>query len=296
MKKRILLVLLFSLCSLILLQCRSEKPQFKTISYRTYDYKYIFFGMPGNYGLYLQQGDKLFPPIPGLRKYYTEVVSPRDSSVRARFALGLRCPSRESALLKWISRQVYDGVPTFWGEAEDCECPAPVTLDDIASFYCESFKRSHRSGLAEAEQEPDLYTSAAAGLLITDCWEGRNLCTFYKAEWNEWIWSKEYYYTLDTKTGRVLTLDDFVDSSDRERLGRLAILHLEDGSGDRYGVPNHYGDGKEVLSHCDCCAQIDEGLILTFPRGTFASNAYGQYRAVIPYTELKGILKTMPEE
>ena len=287
----IFLLMLLMLCSLILLQCRSEEPQFKTISYRTYDYKYVFFGMPGNYGLYLQPGDEMFPPVPGLQEYYAEVASPRDSSVRARFALGLRCPSGEGALLTWISKQVYEGLPAFWGDAENRECPAPVTLEDIASFYCESFERSHQSGLAEAEQEPDLYTGAAAGLLITDCWEGRGLCTFYKAEWNEWIWSKEYYYTLDTKTGRVLTLDDFVDAADRGRLGRLAILHLEDGNGKRYGLPDIYEDRKEVLSLCDCCALIDEGLILTFPRGTFASNADGQFRSVIPYAELKGILK-----
>ena len=311
-------IILLVPCCFILMQCRCDKTQsvvnsgetetipstgkdsvknlppvvdLETISYSTYDNKYVFFGMPGDFGLYLQPGDELFPPIPGLRKYYAEVAGSRDTAILARFALGLRCPSGEPHLLAWVSGQAEEGVPSFFGEANPGACPSPVSVEAIGTYYIQAFKHVHEKGLPEAEQEPEAYRHAAAGLLLADCWQQGDLCTFYKAEWHEWTWYKEYYYTINAATGAVLDLADFVDPSSLETLGRLALRYLENGNGDRAAHALAISSGKELLSYHDCCALIDEGLILTFSQGTLASNAEGQFRAVIPYEQLTGILK-----
>ena len=78
-------------------------------------------------------------------------------------------------------------------------------------------------------------------------------------------------------------------------MAELMMAHLTNGRGEIYAeqYPDAFKNNHEVLSLANGCALISEGLVIYFYPYILSIGADGQYDAVIPYSELEGILNSI---
>lgn len=116
-------------------------------------------------------------------------------------------------------------------------------------------------------------------------------------DWYDWLSggnnTRESWWTVNAKTGKLLTLKDFVMPGKKDSLARLMMAHLANDKGEFYAAqyPDALRNKLEVLSWANGCALTSEGLVIYFYPYNLGSGADGQYNAVIPYAKLDGILK-----
>ena len=132
--------------------------------------------------------------------------------------------------------------------------------------------------------------------MLFDCWRSGDLYTFYEATWYDWISAgdntRESYRTIDSKTGKEMSLEDLIDNEQRVAFAKIMMKNLISQAGERASYLRQFpADGLEVLSRMDGCGLIREGLIVYFYPYTLAPGAVGQINAVIPFSELTHCLK-----
>ena len=90
-----------------------------------------------------------------------------------------------------------------------------------------------------------------------------------------------------------LSLNDMVHLGKRDSLSTLMMAHLVNDKGERYAeqYPDAARDNLEVLSWANGSALTSEGFVIFFYPYNLGSGSDGEYVAVIPFTELEGILK-----
>ena len=307
----ILILLLFASCG----PRKTAKSLSENIAYREEEeavvqdsvstaYKYIFFGKLGFMERSFQEDTLVFPPIEGLVHRSAYAMCPKDTCFAEYAVLALRCPPIQP-LLNWVA----DTVSAFVHECPignglsiynngELSIPAKHLKSDreICDYYIGQLNHVYDNWHCTGEGDHDVINEQA-GLLLADCWNNGNLYTFHRMDWYDWLScgnnTRESWWTVNAKTGKLLSLDDMVRQEKKDSLSTLMMAQLVKGRGELYA--EQYAEASrnklEVLSRADGSALTSEGLVIYFYPYNLSFGSDGQYKAVIPYTELEGILK-----
>lgn len=309
---------LFFILILLLLACCSHRKTAKSLSENiayaeeeaavaqdsvSTDYKYIFFGKLGFMERAFQEDTLVFPPIEGLVHRSAYAMCPKDTCFAEYAVLALRCPPIQP-LLNWVA----DTVSAFVHECPignglsiynngELSIPAKHLRSDkeICDYYIGQLKHAYDNWHCTGEGDHDVINEQA-GLLLADCWNNGSLYTFHRMDWYDWLScgnnTRESWWTVNAKTGKLLTLNDMVRQEKKDSLSTLMMAQLVNGRGELYA--EQYAEASrnklEVLSRADGSALTSEGLVIYFYPYNLNFGADGQYEAVIPYAELEGIL------
>lgn len=266
--------------------------------------RYLFFGQIGFEDRSFQEDTLLFPPIEGLVHGSVYALCPKDTCFAEYAVLALRCPPIQP-LLNWVA----DTVNTFVQECpignglltyNDKQLDIPVKHLKSDKAICDynigqlqhAYDNWHCTGKGDHN-----ILNEQAGLLLADCWHTGNLYTFYRIDWYDWMSggnnARESWWTVDATSGKLLGLSDFILPDKLDTLATLMMPRLINDKDsfilDQY--PHKPEEYTGVLQCANGCALIPEGLVLYFYPYNLGFGADGEYEAVIPYEELKGILK-----
>lgn len=267
-----------------------------TISHRATDYKFSYAGTIGPWDRGIQEDSLDFPSIPGLVHKAVYAMCPVDICVAEYAVIALRCP-QEQPLLDWMSEKVCDfanncpvgnGREKYMGKAQGIQKKSLGSAEETCQYYMDQLGHLYDDWVCSGEGDPGSYNEQS-GLLIVDCWRAGGLCTFYRADWYDWMScgdnTKESYITVNAKTGKEMHLEDLVRPEKFDDLSALVLSHLTNGKGEAPVESN------DVLARANGCGLIREGLIIYCYPYNLGCGADGQYNALIPYEELDGILK-----
>ena len=266
-----------------------------TISHNSTPGYYQCFGMVAPYDRDPVVEPASLPPIPGLKYRSCYVVCPTDTCYANRAVFALRCPD-DPILLKWASSQGEWFLE--WCESTDPDwvsaTPGKIfsSTSKILNYYIGKIEQSFKSIECELAKEADY--NQQFGFLLTDCWSVGT--KFYSCCWYDHIsasnTTKEWYHTVNRKTGKAATISDLVKENKLPELAELMMSYLKDIHGNLWrDDPFHDNKPIDILNEMDACALIREGLIICYHPYHIASGAEGQITAIIPYDKLKGILK-----
>ena len=103
---------------------------------------------------------------------------------------------------------------------------------------------------------------------------------------------RESWWTVNATSGKLLDLYDFILPDKIDTLASLMMRRLINGNSEFILDQSQYKPEEYtyVINRADGCALIPEGLIFYYYPYNLGSGSDGQYEAVIPYEELKGIL------
>ena len=267
-------------------------------------YKYVYFGKLGFMERTFQEDTLVFPPIEGLVHRSAYAMCPKDTCFAEYAVLALRCPPIQP-LLNWVA----DTVRAF---ANDCPIGHGLSIynnrdvsipirhlksdEEICDYYIDQLNHVYDNWHCSGEGDHGVINEQA-GLLLADCWNSGNLYTFHRMDWYDWLSSgnntRESWWTVNAKTGKLLTLKDFVLPGKKDSLATLMMAHLANDKGDLYleQYPDASLNNLDVLSWANGCALTSEGFVIYFYPYNLGSGADGEFVAEIPYAELEGILK-----
>lgn len=265
--------------------------------------KYLSFGQIGSWDRSFQDDTLLFPPIEGLVHRSAYAMCPKDTCFAEYVVLALRCPPVQT-LLDWVADTVNtfaQGCPignsllTYNDKPLDIPVKHLKTDKEICDYYIGQLRHVYDGWHCTGEGDHDSFNEQA-GLLLVDCWNSGNLCTFYRIDWYDWMScgnnARESWWTVDATSGKLLSLSDFILPDKLDTLAALMMPRLINDKDsfilDQYPYkPEEY---TGILQRANGCALIHEGLVFFFYPYNLSSGADGQYEAVIPYEELEGIL------
>ena len=230
-------------------------------------------------------------------------MCPKDTCFAEYVVLALRCPPVQT-LLDWVADTVNtfaQGCPignsllTYNDKPLDIPVKHLKTDKEICDYYIGQLRHVYDGWHCTGEGDHDSFNEQA-GLLLVDCWNSGNLCTFYRIDWYDWMScgnnARESWWTVDATSGKLLSLSDFILPDKLDTLAALMMPRLINDKDsfilDQYPYkPEEY---TGILQRANGCALIHEGLVFFFYPYNLSSGADGQYEAVIPYEELEGIL------
>ena len=158
-----------------------------TISYETTSYEYIQFGKIGYDGLRCCEDTLSFPPIDGLVHKTAFAFCPKDTCYCDYAVLALRCPDNQ-ALRNWIAgrvrRYVADWPISYYSDSDDYDVPSlPMkefnSAEEISSCYM-NWLQGELDNKECTQGEDSWHDYQQQGLLLADCWEAEDICTFYE--------------------------------------------------------------------------------------------------------------------
>ena len=268
------------------------------------DFKYIFFGKIGYDERSFREDTLVYPPINGLIHKSVYVICPDDTCFAERAILALRCPPIQP-LLDWVADTVNtfvhecpigNGLLTYNDKEIDISKKHFKSANAICDYYIGQLRHTYDKWHCTGEGDHDVLNEQA-GLLLADCWEAENLYTFYRIDWYDWLSggnnARESWWTVDSTTGKLLGLSDFILPDKLDTLAALMMPRLINGK-DSFILDQYPYKPEEyigVLQRADGCALISEGLVFYFYPYNIGCGADGEYEAVIPYEKLNGILR-----
>ena len=265
-----------------------------TISHSNYPSQ-IYFGMRDPYDRTPGVKASTIPPVPGLKYSSCYVLCPKDTCYARRVVMAVRCP-QERVLLDWASKRA------AWYEVVCCDDPTGNTEPEnvlavkSAGDICRQYIRRIEESVRHECQEDGLHgeMNEQSGFLLTDCWQTDKYCTFYVATWYDMLScgdnTTQAYYSVDKKTGRVATLEDFVPKSRWPALAEILYKYLKNSTGKLWVDENpdrSTFDPMETLNDRSGCALIREGLVIYYYPYGIGAGYEGEVMAVIPLDELR---------
>lgn len=263
----------------------------------TYDYSQLdsaFYSGPYTIGRYFGwQNDNLedgsIPDIPGLN---------------FRTAMGkhmaIRCP-RDKGVLKWTSYRFKlfadwvkhgpgDTIPSVVKLYEQ-----PKSDIDIIEHYIPELVSDPQD--INFEPSDSMNYNEQFAILITDICSNKKYVTMEEYTWYDCNSCGDNtafsWFTIDKDTGSVLELSDIIYESKWQEFAFIMIKHLNDGHPWlNYNRDTQRCDLIKILNERDGCAITPEGVIVYYHPYKIGCGAEGQYNALIPYDELKGLIKT----
>lgn len=253
-----------------------------------------YFGMIEPFERKTTSSIKEFPSIPGLKYRSCMVICPIDSCYGQRVLIALRCPNN-TALLDAISGRVCDYSNKITHSTNIKKWKEPESSAIIRSYYIESI-RSHLIQYT-GHKAGQNFPNEQHGLLISDCWQSGNFYTFYEATWfdmdSSGYQTTESYFTVDSKTGKLLRVNDLVSEDGMPLIAELLPKYLKSELGKHYegNLPEPWNlSNQELLSKMDGCALIREGLVIYYQPMVIDAALSGGYKAIIPYREIQDYL------
>lgn len=269
----------------------SQKWNQPTISHKSIN---PYFGKIGVFERNTTSDKIEIPAIPGLKYRSCMVVCPIDSCFGQRALIALRCPDN-SVLLDAISGRLCDYSNKITHSAAIQKCEKPESSATVRSYYIDAI-RSYINKHTE-HTEGQILPNEQHGILISDCWQSGDYCTFYEAMWfdmdSNGNQTTESYFTIDSKTGKVLRVDNIVAENGMGLIAELLPKYLISESGKHYegNLPEPWNLSKqELLSKMEGCALIREGLVIFYHPMVIDAALSGGYKAVIPYREIQDYL------
>lgn len=308
----IVLVLIVSCCGLKKKSAAVEDKQTHSEQYQyVTDNVDLFFGMIGYRDRAFQEDTLDFPPIEGLVHRSAYAMCPTDTCFAEYAVLALRCPPIQP-LLDWVADTVHtfvnecpigDGLQTYNDKEHNIPKKHLKSDQEICNYYVGQLQHVYDNWHCTGEGDHD-NMNEQAGLLIADCWTSADLCTFYRIDWYDWMSCgnnvRESWWTVDAKTGKLLTLEDMILPEKLDTLSSLMMQRIINAEGKRLvDLNSNFSiEDKDVIGLADGCALISEGLIIYFYPYNLGSGADGEYEALIPYETLNGILmeQYMPKQ
>ena len=269
-------------------------------------YKYVYFGKIGFMERSFREDTLVFPPIEGLVHRSAYAICPTDTCVAEYAVLALRCPPIQP-LLNWVADTVRafvqecpigNGLSNYNNRELGIPTKHLKSAREICDYYIGQLNHAYDNWHCTRDGDHDVINEQA-GLLLADCWNNGNLYTFHRMDWYDWMScgnnTRESWWTVSATTGKLLTLKDLVMPGKKDKLAELMMAHLTNGRGEIYAeqYPDAFKNNHEVLSLANGCALISEGLVIYFYPYILSIGADGQYDAVIPYSELEGILNSI---
>ena len=292
--KRLLFIIVFLLLSANISLGQNDYDQKwnqPTISHKSLK---PYFGMIGMYERDTTSDKIETPAIPGLKYRSCMVVCPIDSCYGQRALIALRCPDN-TVLLNAISGRICDYSNKITHSTAIRKCEEPESSAAIRSFYIDAI-RSYISKHAEHTAGQNL-PNEQHGILISDCWQSGDYYTFYEATWfdmnSNGNQTTESYFTVDSKTGKLLQLEDIVQKDNWVYLEQLLPKYLISETGKRYEATDLEPwdfTSHELLEKRTGCAVIREGLVIYYHPMVIDGALVGGYKAVIPYREIQEYL------
>ena len=264
-----------------------------TISHSNYPSQ-IYFGMRDPYDRTPGVKASTIPPVPGLKYSSCYVLCPKDTCYARRVVMAVRCP-QERVLLDWASKMA------AWYEVVCCDDPTGNTEPEnvlavkSAGDICRQYIRRIEESVRHECQEDGLHgeMNEQSGFLLTDCWQTDKYCTFYEATWYDMLScgdsTTQAYYSVDKKTGRVATLEDFVPKSRWPTLAEILYKYLKNSTGKLWVDENtdrSTFDPMETLNDRSGCALIREGLVIYYFPYAIGGGYEGEIMAVIPHDKV----------
>lgn len=253
-----------------------------------------YFGIIGTHERNTASDKIEMPAVPGLKYRSCMVVCPIDSCYGQRVLIALRCPDN-TVLLDAISGRFCDYSNKITHSTAIRKCEDPESSAAIRSFYIDAI-RSYISKHAEHTAGQNL-PNEQHGILISDCWQSGGYYTFYEATWFDMDSNSnqttESYFTVDSKTGKQLQLEDIVPKDNWNHLEQLLPNYLISETGKHYEAtdlePWNF-TSHELLENRTGCAVIREGLVIYYHPMVIDGALAGGYKAVIPYDKLTSSL------
>ncbi len=231
---------------------------------------------------------KEIPAITGLKYRSCMVVCPIDSCYGQRALIALRCPDN-AVLLDAISGRLCDYSNKITHSTAIRKCEKPESSATVRSYYIDAI-RSYLSKNTEHTEGKKL-PNEQHGILISDCWQSGDYYTFYEATWfdmdSNGNQTTESYYTIDSKTGKQLQLENLVPKDNWVHLEQLLPKYLKSEVGTHYEAANLEPWNftlNELLERRTGCAVIREGLVIYYHPMTIDGALAGGYKAVIPFS------------
>lgn len=216
--------------------------------------------------------------------------------------LAVRCPNQKH-VLKWASHRIKefadwcihgpgDTIPSIVPLYEN-----PRSDKDLIDYYMLRLT-SDSLNVKSYPSEVSIYLEQFADLLV-DVYSNDKYVTMQEYTWYDFSScgdnTQRSWFTIDKKDGHVLELADIIDESKWQEFTYIMLKHLN-----AYGYP-WFGTFWElrnsdlipyVLNERDGCALTPDGVVVYFYPYAIGSGADGQFNALIPYSELEGMLKT----
>lgn len=262
-----------------------------------------YFGEIGCLALAFAEDTLTYPSIPGLVHKSLLAKCPADNCFGEYVTMALHCPENQ-VLLDWMSGKVKafaDACPVgntlagATGKTKDIPFQSFHSTEAICSYYMDELGQVYKDWNCGGEGDPDT-PNEQEGYLLADCWHHGQYYTFHEASWYDMMScgdnTREAFITIDSKTGKELVLSDFVDEKDYDTLAELMMTRLQNRSRFFVGESYTYDEmDKDLLNILSGIGLVKEGLVITYYPYVLSSGADGHFHALIPYKELKGILK-----
>ena len=213
--------------------------------------------------------------------------------------LAIRCP-RQKNILKWTSARVKmfaDWCLNGPGDTIPSVVPlykTPKSDKEIVDYYAMSLSGGQQKNISEPPDSP-IYVEQFAMLLV-DAYSTDKFVTMQEYTWYDFGScgdnTARSWFTIDRR-GKVLELSDIIEESKWQEFAHIMIKHLN-----AYGVPwfdlpreSRYCDLVPILNDRDGCALTPYGVVVYYHPYKVGCGADGQFNALVPYSELEGMLK-----
>lgn len=250
----------------------------------------LYFGFNTEFSEGLEDSLMVPPSIPGVIYKTTGC-----------YHMAVRTPEDKS-MLEWTSARLKEF-------AESCEtytdgeivihevplCPRPSSGKAVCEYYYDilkTFPPNHLDSLDTPIEQ--------RALLLADVMDTKRYCTMEEYTWYDWLsagnnidWS---WITIDRKTGKALEFSDIVKEKKTDDFMRLVLKHLLstahfrewhlDSNGKYSG-----GDGTHLIDNMSGIALMPDGVVVYFHPYAIGAGVEGQFNVLVPYSELKGMLK-----
>ena len=235
------------------------------------------YGMIGPFDRADKIDDAFFPNVDGLYFRSCMEFCRIDTCKSSRAVLAISCPENK-VLLSWAEGKARDFANECIGDSGTAigHMGLPVSSKDICDNYVDRINRYYKDFVSVCDRSGEPSPNEQRGCLIADVWNKGRFHTFVVYKWYDML-SKSYnnvdiqYVTLDVKTGKEYTLDDFVRESDRSAIN--SILHTF--------KDIEFSEDQDFVSDVEGCALLEDGLLFYF-----APYSMGYLNAIIPYKVL----------
>ena len=241
--------------------------------------------------------ETFFPPVPDLYFKSCFELCPIDGCKAERAVLAISVPDDKKELLAWVARKAHEFTVQSSKDSTFSidELNNPSSSKEICDYYIGklgSYYKHHATLCEHCEGAPN----EQFGRMIAPVWTKGDYCTFIVSDWYDNLScgdnTRVSYVTVNSQTGKELTLVDIIDESDKRQLGCLLLKYLinHDGKWLNKALTRDVvtiDTGMKLLSEIDGCALLGDGLVLYFHPYKIGCGGEGQYNAVIPYNELR---------
>lgn len=229
------------------------------------------------------------PSIEGLSSSYRWAYCHKDSCNTGYYVVGIRCPENK-VIRQWVSGRLWEEMK---GEEYDKKAPkdmvdnTSISISEVADFYLDQWQTyydNYLNGPLQCEESGAFsYPTEQTGLIITDVWKQGEKITMCEHRWYDMMSNgcpyATSYYTIDSSTGKILSLKDLVTEKDIPQIEKKLKAAIAEMKQQRDALPLQ--EDIDLLDACSGVAIIGEGLLVYYHPYSIGAGFEGQYNVII---------------